>query len=68
MSTTIQRPWYRHLWPWLLIIPPAAAVIGGGFTLYLAVSRPDTLIRRDCVQDGVTMRCGDSEGTTQPEP
>ena len=23
------RPWYRQLWPWLLMLPPAAAVIGG---------------------------------------
>jgi hypothetical protein len=49
------------MWPWLLIIPPAAAVIGGGLTLYLAITRPDSLVREDCVRDGVTMRCGDDE-------
>jgi hypothetical protein len=47
------------VWPWLLIVPPAAAVIGGGITLYLAVTRPDTLVRKDCFKDGVTMVCGD---------
>jgi hypothetical protein len=55
------RPWYRQLWPWLLMLPPAAAVIGGGITLYLAISRPDVLIRKDCVKDGVTMVCGDDD-------
>lgn len=68
MNATPERPWYRQVWPWLLMLPPAAAVIGGCLTLYLAVSRPDVLVRRDCVQDGVTMRCGESEGPTQSEP
>jgi hypothetical protein len=34
-------------------------VIGGCLTLYLAVTRPDTLVREDCFKDGVTMVCGD---------
>jgi len=59
MTETTTRPWYRHVWPWLLIVPPAAAVIGGSITLYLAITRPDTLIRKDCVKDGVTMVCGE---------
>jgi hypothetical protein len=59
MSEPATKAWYRHVWPWLLIIPPAAAVIGGSITLYLAVSRPDTLVRRDCFKDGVTMVCGE---------
>lgn len=60
MNHAPPRPWYRQLWPWLLILPPAAAVLGGLLTLYLAVSRPDTLVDQSCVQDGVTMRCGAS--------
>jgi hypothetical protein len=53
-------------------------VIGGGITLYLAVTRPDTLVRKDCVRDGVTMVCGEEarklldagagEDTTRPAP
>lgn len=66
MSNTTSKPWYRHLWPWLLIIPPAGAVIGGGITLYLAVTRPDTLVRQDCVQDGVTMKCGETDSQRSP--
>ena len=59
MSEPTSKPWYRHVWPWLLIVPPAGAVIGGGVTLYLALTRPDTLVRKDCFKDGVTMVCGD---------
>ena len=61
MSASDTRPWYQQLWPWLLMLPPAAAVIGGALTLYLAVSRPDVLVRQDCVQDGVTMKCGETD-------
>ena len=60
------KPWYRQLWPWLLIIPPAAAVIGGGFTLYLAITRPDTLVRQDCVRDGAVMKCGETDTHRAP--
>jgi hypothetical protein len=59
MNESTARPWYRHVWPWLLIVPPAAAVIGGSITLYLAITRPDTLVRKDCFKDGVTMVCGE---------
>lgn len=59
MSTDNARPWYRQVWPWLLIIPPAGAVIGGMITLYLAVTRPDVLVRKDCVRDGATIVCGE---------
>ena len=60
MSAPPVRPWYRQLWPWLLMIPPTVAVIGGLFTAYLAVTRPDPLISKDCVRNGVTMVCGEA--------
>lgn len=41
------RPWYRHLWPWLLMIPPLASVIGGITTLTLAIRTPDALVVDD---------------------
>ena len=66
MSAPTAKPWYRQLWPWLLIIPPAAAVIGGAFTLYLAITRPDVLVRQDCVRDGVVMKCGETDTHRAP--
>jgi len=38
------RPWYREPWPWVAIAIPAAAVIMGMVTLYLAISNPDYLV------------------------
>ena len=66
MSAPTAKPWYRQLWPWLLIIPPAVAVIGGGLTLYLAITRPDALVRQDCVKDGVVMKCGETDTHRAP--
>jgi hypothetical protein len=66
MTPPTHRPWYRQLWPWLLIIPPAAAVIGGMLTLYLALTRPDALVHQSCVQDGVTMKCGEASDARKP--
>lgn len=59
MTTQTERPWYKQMYPWLLIVPPAAAVVGGFITLYLAISNPDVLVRKDCVRDGATMVCGE---------
>jgi len=66
MSNTTSKPWYRQLWPWLLIIPPTGAVIGGGITLYLAITRSDSVVSQDCVQDGVTMKCGETDSRRAP--
>ena len=38
------EPWYRNPWVWLIIAIPALTVIGGLFTIYLAISRPDYLV------------------------
>lgn len=38
------RPWYREPWPWVAIAIPAAAVIMGLTTLYLALANPDYLV------------------------
>jgi len=41
------QPWYRQLWPWLLMLPPFAAVLGGFAMLYLAASLPNALVVDD---------------------
>jgi hypothetical protein len=46
------RPWYRHRWPWLLMLGPAAAVCAGAYTIVLAFSRPDALVVDDYYKQG----------------
>ena len=42
-----RRPWYRHGWFWLVMIPPAWGVCAGLTLLYLAVSTPNPMVVDD---------------------
>jgi len=37
----ISKPWYKHLWVWLIMLPPLASVIGGVVTFILAGGPPE---------------------------
>jgi hypothetical protein len=41
------RPWYRQIWPWLLMLPPALAVAGGMTMLILATRTPNAMVVDD---------------------
>ena len=36
-------PWYKHRWPWLLMIGPGLSVVVGSFMGYIAFRHPDAL-------------------------
>jgi hypothetical protein len=36
--------WYRQFWPWFIMFPPAAAVVAGFVTAYLAGSSPAMVV------------------------
>jgi hypothetical protein len=46
------KPWYKQMWPWLLISGPAVAAIGCMITIYLAIN----LHADKPVRDGVVKR------------
>ncbi|OWS69342.1 hypothetical protein CBI30_09745 [Polynucleobacter aenigmaticus] len=46
------KPWYKQMWPWLLISGPAVAAIGCMITIYLAIN----LYADKPVRDGVVKR------------
>lgn len=46
------KPWFKQMWPWLLISGPAIAAIGCMITIYLAVN----LYADKPVRDGVVKR------------
>ena len=46
-DTGAGRPWYRELWPWLLMVPPVLSVVGGLAILYLATQTPTALVVDD---------------------
>jgi uncharacterized protein len=55
MSAVIQPPWYRQLWPWLLIAPPAVAVLAGVVTVVLAVRSDDGVVADDYYKRGLAV-------------
>jgi hypothetical protein len=55
VAMTGTRPWYREPWVWLMIAFPAAAVIGGMITIYLAIVSSDGLVEDDYYKRGKTI-------------
>ena len=39
-----ERPWYRHIWLWIMLVPLIASVIAGFVTLYLAGAPPALVV------------------------
>ncbi len=51
-DTNIEPPWYRQGWPWLLMLMPALAVVGGFITLWLALTSNNALVVDDYYREG----------------
>ena len=49
------KPWYRQLWPWLLISGPGAVLVAGAVTLWLALSSTDGLVAEDYYKQGLAI-------------
>jgi hypothetical protein len=46
------KPWYKQLWPWIIISLPGSAVIAGLTTLFIAIENQDPLVKDDWYKDG----------------
>ncbi len=51
----MNTPWYRQLWPWLLISGPAAVLVAGAVTMWLAISTADGLVADDYYKRGLAI-------------
>ncbi|NEX62287.1 FixH family protein [Noviherbaspirillum galbum] len=47
-----QAPWYRHRWPWFIMLGPFLVVVAGLFTAWLAYTRQDALVVDDYYKQG----------------
>lgn len=47
------RPWYKEPWPWIVMAPPAAAVLAGIATIWIAVVTSDGLVAEDYYKQGL---------------
>jgi hypothetical protein len=46
------KPWYKHRWPWLLMLGPLVVVLAGIHTTWLAFSNQDALVVDDYYKQG----------------
>jgi hypothetical protein len=49
------KPWYRQLWPWLLISGPAAVLLAGAATMWVAFASADGLVADDYYRQGLAI-------------
>ncbi len=48
-------PWYRQRWPWLLMAGPAAVLVAGAVTTWIAFSTSDGLVAQDYYKQGLAV-------------
>jgi uncharacterized protein len=49
------KPWYRHRWPWLLMLGPGAVVVAGAITIWIAFASADGLVADDYYKQGLAV-------------
>lgn len=49
------QPWHREPWPWILMAGPAAVVVAGAVTIWLAVTTSDGLVADDYYKRGLAI-------------
>jgi hypothetical protein len=53
MTNEATKPWWRHRWPWLLMLGPAVVVVAGAVTTALAITTSDGLVADDYYKQGL---------------
>lgn len=54
-TSIAQNPWYRERWPWILMAGPAAVLVAGGITTWIAFSTADGLVAQDYYKQGLAV-------------
>jgi hypothetical protein len=49
------KAWYREPWPWLLISGPAAVLLAGAVTTWIAFASADGLVAEDYYRQGMAI-------------
>lgn len=51
----MNRPWYREPWPWILMSGPAAVIVAGSATMWIAYASADGLVADDYYRQGLAI-------------
>lgn len=49
------KPWYRHRWPWLLMLGPGTVLVAGAITTWIAFASADGLVADDYYKQGLAV-------------
>jgi hypothetical protein len=49
------KPWYREPWPWILMAGPAAVLVAGAATMWIAYTSADALVADDYYRQGLAI-------------
>jgi hypothetical protein len=52
-ATPLPRPWWRYSYVWLLISGPAAVIVAGFVTAWIAVNGADPVVAHDYYKRGL---------------
>lgn len=52
IAASASAPWYRQAWPWLLMLMPTIAIVGGLYTAFLAYTTNNSLVVDDYYKEG----------------
>ncbi|WP_018150284.1 FixH family protein [Leeia oryzae] len=55
LTDNVTKPWYKHKWLWFLLIGPGIVVVASIVTIYIAVTKSDSLIVDDYYKEGTTI-------------
>ena len=56
MTVPLQsKPWYRERWPWILISGPAAVIVAGAVTMWIAFASADGVVAGDYYKRGLAV-------------
>lgn len=50
-----QRQWYREPWPWIIMSGPAAVIVAGAVTIWIAFASADGLVADDYYKQGLAI-------------
>lgn len=51
----MSKPWFREPWPWLLMSGPAAVLVAGAVTTWIAFASADGLVAEDYYKQGLSI-------------
>jgi hypothetical protein len=54
-AMSASKPWYREPWPWILMSGPAAVIVAGSATMWVAFRSSDSLVADDYYKRGLAI-------------